>query len=1065
MSDSKRSISPEAGAVSNEIKRLSVAIAQQRCVIFAGAGLTVDSGGATWSQLVEYLIKKFKYTSPLKDTFQIVGDLCKKNGYDVTYRAVQERLKDAKVIPPVNKLAALPWFTAFTTNYDTGLENALAENQKKAVRKVFKGDEFALTGINSELLCVKLMGSVDALPGQLGAMVLDQGDLSLAETSRAQLFDLLERHAANLSFLFVGYSFDDGIFIKILEKLNKILGNPSNTHYALFKDKPSEEKAYLFESLKVQCIVQDLKDFSSQISEQVKLHNPNDFSLKGLQLGADVVPIKSVEISNFLSRYNPVLSENFRESVNANSFLKGQTESFYPFVQGWHFKRGEIDAIVNAVLDNSSLKDPTESKLVSVVGSPGSGRTFAIMAAIQRLVYEHRAVAIQVSNYAVRPIPAAEEFSHFVEGVNKSAVSAGIAPPKLFVFWSKTQASELAINQFLSLCKNSKHLVAAFVYEDTDPSQIELSLIKGFKRVIINTDVDLPSTQKTAITDYLMDAIRRHGFISIDRSEIEGIISDEKMFLAIVYRTLDPTKRSINKIVEEQFAQLADSESQNAVAICALASSLELEMPISVLRDSVNRLSGKDISYSDIYSLVRDMAGVFIKDSIDSRLNILLSIYHPLIAKRICTILGKDVMDAVLICIAQSLDLRLTIEAELAGSILIANGVNAFRKKGLPFSESGLEKALLALKSCHPARPILHHLARFYSIGNPEDPRIVPILEEALREPEKSYALVERQSNILTTLANVKWSQQKKNHQALTRKSPAMEEIFSMLDAARAQERGATPYFNAHAYDVHARILKELAKQAADDTSKIALISEALDIVIEGLENHIDDPETEDRLKALQIELLLEISIEDAEEKARVLLGQGNGLGYYTLAAIEYYKNSDVVKANQYLDVSLGVKIAPTSALRLKIELDLLNKSPDYKKLHDLVRLLTERADFRPAWKSTFQMAVIYASNENFKEAKRLFSQSHRNAPRYLQRRVQLFWMEAGARRTFRGTISGVLTEKQGDIHGHNIPGWLEGIFFDPRSQNNRQMLRPGLMVRFELGFSSRGPIAFDVRP
>lgn len=52
--------------------------------------------------------------------------------------------------------------------------------QVLAIRTILTGKEFAFTGLQSEMLCVKLMGSLDIPDKQSGSMVLDTGDLALA---------------------------------------------------------------------------------------------------------------------------------------------------------------------------------------------------------------------------------------------------------------------------------------------------------------------------------------------------------------------------------------------------------------------------------------------------------------------------------------------------------------------------------------------------------------------------------------------------------------------------------------------------------------------------------------------------------------------------------------------------------------------------------------------------------------------------------------------------------------------------------------------------------------------
>jgi len=162
------------------IKELAAAIARNQCALFVGAGVTAASGGAIWGELINELKQKFNYKSPLTDYFEILGDLSEKFGPENVYEYIRQRLITAKISEPLLELFTFNWFTTFTTNYDLALENALQKNQGKSIRTILTGNEFALVGIQSELLCVKLMGSLDVTYRQPGSMVITPEDLVVA---------------------------------------------------------------------------------------------------------------------------------------------------------------------------------------------------------------------------------------------------------------------------------------------------------------------------------------------------------------------------------------------------------------------------------------------------------------------------------------------------------------------------------------------------------------------------------------------------------------------------------------------------------------------------------------------------------------------------------------------------------------------------------------------------------------------------------------------------------------------------------------------------------------------
>ena len=73
--------------------------------------------------------------------------------------------------------------------------------------------------------------------------------------------------------------------------------------------------------------------------------------------------------------------------------------------------------------------------------------------------------------------------------------------------------------------------------------------------------------------------------------------------------------------------------------------------------------------------------------------------------------------------------------------------------------------------------------------------------------------------------------------------------------------------------------------------------------------------------------------------------------------------------------------------------------------------------------------------------------------------------MESGHRKVHSGIIQRNLTDKSGYIYAHSIKGSESDIYFYPPAQKFKTSLNTGLHVDYELGFSPRGPQAFDVRP
>ncbi|ODS40482.1 hypothetical protein BEH94_06660 [Candidatus Altiarchaeales archaeon WOR_SM1_SCG] len=1048
------------------ISDIAAAVATRKCALFAGAGLTADSGGSTWDELVNSIKNKLTYTSPLKDNFQIMGDMCEKYGYEKVYELVKDKLKHAKIETPVSNLTGLPWFTVFTTNYDLALEKSLHKNQSLNVRIISTGKEFVLTGLQSEILCVKLMGSLDIPYGQPGSMVLDSGDLTVAMVERSKIFDILASHAANVSFLFIGYSFDDNLFFQILDKLIKEIGSPKNTYYAIFKEAPDEEKTYLLGRRNVEWIVADLDSFAKELSKQVALRNPDDLTLKRIPIGYDVVPINPTKIGSFLSVYNPVLFEDLEGDISAKMFFYGDTNSFKPFGNNWHFQRKEIKDVIDVVLNKKD--GDKHSLIVKVEGRPGTGRTFIILAAVYELIKKHRAIAIKIPSYSVNPIPNPEEIEEFLEEIKRASEKNRIKGPERLVFWAEFTLDREYISQFKNLSAECKY-PTSLIFEDVKHSQMSQSINQIIRKdetqtnypVSIDADVDLSAEEKKDLAQYILDITRKHKFQEIEEDEVYTIIDEEKTFLPIIYRTIDPTKRSINRILQENFNSIPDPDTKTCISICALTKSLDLDMPIAVLRKALIKCVGKPLSYPDTFEIAVEKGNMFIKESIDSRTNYyFVSIYHSLVAKHIIEIIGQSKIEEYLLSIAQTVDLRSKIEADFISCLFIGKGVHWEERGTLrPLTEKGLCEALSDLKNRQPARPIIHHLARLKVKINPEDEEVIPLLEEALVDPIEHYALMERKQNVLTTLAKIKWEQNKKTLLDKPRSDPEIQEIIGILCEARENAND-----NIHSYVIHARILCDLCRNK-DEDEKMKLINEAVDVINEGLSYCVYNLEGEQRLNYILTKSTSEIDPKRAKAIAKELLNiKKDGSGYYTLAIIEYYNNSDLEEATLFLEEAMNGDTYPPGVIPLYIEIFLQDDNPPYEILLGYVDQLSSDIRFRDNWKLAYHKAIIYTINGRYNDAVKYFKHSYRKSPKNLQRKVPIFWMENGRRKTHRGIIGLPLTRTEGYIRSHNISGWKDNIFFDPRSQDKKTMLKEGSFVKFEIGFSPRGPRAFDVR-
>jgi len=734
----------------------------------------------------------------------------------------------------------------------------------------------------------------------------------------------------------------------------------------------------------------------------------------------------------------------------------------------WHFQRIETDRIVKKILNEDK-----ESNIICVESTPGSGKKFVILAAIEQMIKNNSALAIKILSHAYKEIPSADELYLYLKEIFNNIKKRGLKQPKYLIFWAEFNLESEQISAFRKLVANFNleceqdniHIKMILLYKSTECFNQEIN--KSQEIEIINLESDLSIDLKQDLALYILKTIRNHRLPEINEDELVKIIGEEKTFLPIIYRTLDPSRRSIDRIFDEIFNAITENELRDLILYCSFSCSIDLDVPFAIIKRALSEKYKRIVTYDELYDLADTESGKsFLNYYYDQRTNPIFSIFHTIIAKHICNMYDKKILDEVLINIAKSAELKSGIEGDFIRNLIIIKGLNSLESYHdfFPFTKKGLENAFSELINRQPARPIIHHFARFYYNINAHHDKIIPLLEQALHEPKEKYSLYERKENVQTTLANYKWEQNKDKFVNESRDNAEIEEIISILKNARENIHG-----NIHPYDVHAKILLDMIRNKEDIEEKISLMNEAIDIITQGQDECIGDPDGIQRLNERLMEVLLEIDYEEAYDTADNLLIKNNdGTGYYYLALYEYNKNFDNEKAICYLKKSINALVTPNNALLLRIEIDLFdsyNKSPDYLYYLKLLEKLEFNIDFIETWKNTYLMAVVFLINDKYSEAERYFEISRRLSPRNQRTKVNIFWMENGKRKMFKGKIGNLLTERQGHIYSHYIDGWPHDIYFDPRKQEMIDLLEPGMYVNFELGFNSMGPIAFDVRP
>ncbi|RVU62977.1 hypothetical protein BM74_17590 [Bacillus thuringiensis] len=204
-----------------------------RAAIFAGAGVSIPSGGISWSDLLREEAESIGLDiSKENDLISVAQYIYNESGTKQTITSLLKNkiAREGKINKNHEIIRSLPIRKIWTTNYDDFLEKAYLDANK--VIDVKKSIEDIATEIDfSETTIYKMHGDI----GIPSSTVLLKDDYEIYDKKNELFTKTLQTDLLSNTFLFIGFSFDDPNLESILSKVRIMLeGNPRR-HYCLLK--------------------------------------------------------------------------------------------------------------------------------------------------------------------------------------------------------------------------------------------------------------------------------------------------------------------------------------------------------------------------------------------------------------------------------------------------------------------------------------------------------------------------------------------------------------------------------------------------------------------------------------------------------------------------------------------------------------------------------------------------------------------------------------------------------------------------------------------------------------
>ena len=314
------------------IKTIVEASRKNKLVVFAGAGVSKDSGVPTWNELIEKFKDELSLPKEENDYLRIAQMYFDRYQFKKYIEKVRNTLEYKKLSP--NKIHEIIFKLSplhiVTTNYDDLFEK-VKNKEGYSYSLVRRDSEFPYALNNKYIL--KIHGDLD-IPETI---VLKEDDYINYSLEHPLLENFVKSLFASNVVLFVGYSFSDINLKYILNNVKSILGNDFQKAYLLNTgDKQNENVRYYMNSRGIDVIEYGDFDFEDKnadgkiyrlnfIEEYLKGRNvlskkAMDFS-KGQKLGD-----KTFNFLLFLTQYEP-----FYESIKDNHIIEQLYKSLNRF--------------------------------------------------------------------------------------------------------------------------------------------------------------------------------------------------------------------------------------------------------------------------------------------------------------------------------------------------------------------------------------------------------------------------------------------------------------------------------------------------------------------------------------------------------------------------------------------------------------------------------------------------------------------------------------------------------------------------------------------------------------
>lgn len=244
------------------IQQYSEAILAENAAVFAGAGLSMQSGYVNWKELLRNLAKQIGLDVDKETDLISVAQYYTNEALGRTElnNEIKKYFSNNQVFDnkTMDSLAKLPIKSYWTTNYDTVIEDTLFKFNKIKPNVKITQENLTNNVQDNDIVVYKLHGDVQ-FPE---TAILTRDDYETYDNTHKLFITSLQSALINNTFVFIGYSFSDPNLMQILSKIRILLSKNKRTHYFIveknIKRAGQTEDEFKYEEIRQSLRISDL---------------------------------------------------------------------------------------------------------------------------------------------------------------------------------------------------------------------------------------------------------------------------------------------------------------------------------------------------------------------------------------------------------------------------------------------------------------------------------------------------------------------------------------------------------------------------------------------------------------------------------------------------------------------------------------------------------------------------------------------------------------------------------------------------------------------------------------